>query len=171
MPTRLPFGRLASSVHGPVALVEVLRAVRADVPLGTDELRARGAHPLETRAARRAEDEVLLHAFLTRRTDDALLGFGEEALLRQLSLVRLTKRLFRTNDEIQEESEDVQHDDEEAGEVRKDRVLGALLRVADGPEDHRKIESEYVKTHAAKRELDKRAVDERRPHSTKIGHC
>src|SRR5688500_457357 len=171
MPTRLLFGRLASGVHGPVALVEVLRAVGADVPLGPDELGARGAHPLETRAARRAEDEVLLHAFLTGGTDDALLRLREETFRRQLTLVRLTERLFRTDDEIQEQAEDVEHDDEKPGEVRKDRILGALLRIADGPEDHREIEREDVKADAAKRELDERVVDEPGPHSTNVGHC
>src|SRR5207248_6634142 len=94
------FGRFASGVHGPVALIEVLRAVRADVPLGPDELRARGAHPLEARPAGRAKDVVLLHAFLTRRADDALLGFRKQAFLSELTLVGLPQRLLRTHDEI-----------------------------------------------------------------------
>src|SRR3990172_96259 len=65
---------LAPRVDGPVALVEVLGAVGADAPLGADEVRARGAHPLEPRAARRTEDVVLLHALVAGRAHDPLLG-------------------------------------------------------------------------------------------------
>src|SRR5207247_2008489 len=136
-----------------------------------DELRARGAHPLEARPAGRAKDVVLLYAFLTRRADDALLGFSRQAFLSELTLVGLPQRLLRTHDEIQEQSEDVERDDEQAREIREHRILCALLRVANGPEDHREIQREDVETDAADRELDERVVDERRPHSTEIGHC
>src|SRR2546426_1120798 len=104
---------LAAGVHGPVALVEVLRAVRADVPLRTDELRAAGAHALQAGAARRAEDEVLLHALVARRAHDPLLRLGEEALLRELTLVGLADRLARANDEVDEEPEDRDRGDEQ----------------------------------------------------------
>src|SRR5207248_6513830 len=99
---------LAARVHRPVALVEVLRAERADVPLRSDELAAVWTNSLEPGAAGRAEDEFFLHAFLARRAHDALLRFCEEALLRELTLVRLAEGLFGTDDEIQEEAEDVE---------------------------------------------------------------
>src|SRR6266480_891829 len=137
---------LAARVDSPVALVEVLRAERADAPLRSDELAAVRADPLEPRAAGRAEDEFFLHAFLTSRTDDTLLRLGEQALLRELTRVGLTERLLRRNDEIKEEAEDVEDDHHQAGEVRKELVLGPLLRVADGPEHHREVDREDVQT-------------------------
>src|SRR6267143_1916147 len=94
-------------MHRPVALVEVLRAERADVPLRADELPAGRADSLEARAARRAKDEFLLHAFLAGRAHHALLGFGEQALFGELAFVRLAEGLLGANDEIQEEAEDV----------------------------------------------------------------
>src|SRR5437868_11320796 len=70
---------LAARVDRPVALVEVLCAERADVPLGSDQLAAVRADPLEARAAGGAEDEFLLHPFFARWTHDALLRLREEA--------------------------------------------------------------------------------------------
>src|SRR5206468_4268528 len=93
-------------MHRPVALVEVLRAERADVPLRADELPARRADSLEARAACRAEDEFLLYAFLARRTHHPLLGLGKEALFGELALVRLAEGLLGADDEIQEEVEE-----------------------------------------------------------------
>src|SRR5947208_3102564 len=84
-----------TGMHGPVALVEVLRAVRADVPLGADQLSAGRALALETRAARRAEDVVLVDALAAGRAHKPLLRFGEQALLRELTLIRLAERLAR----------------------------------------------------------------------------
>src|SRR6266576_4751746 len=133
-------------MDGPVALIEVLSAERADVPLRPDELAAVRADPLEPRAAGRAQDEFLLHAFLTSRTDDTLLRLGEQALLRELTLVGLTERLLRTDDEIKEEAEDVEDDHHQAGEVWKELVLGPLLCVADSPENHREVDREDVQT-------------------------
>src|SRR3989442_7301483 len=94
---------LAARMHRPVALVEVLRAERADVPLRADELPARRADSLEARAACGAEDEFLLHAFLAGRTHHALLGLGQEALFGELAFVRLADGLLGADDEIQEE--------------------------------------------------------------------
>src|SRR6266850_5028071 len=99
-------GGLAAGVHGPIALVEVLRAERADVPLRADELRARRADALQARAAGRAEDEVVLHALAARRADETLLGFREERLLRELTLVGLAEGLLRADDEVDEQPED-----------------------------------------------------------------
>src|SRR3989441_5452286 len=161
---------LAARVHGPVALVEVLRAERADVPLRTDELPARRADSLEARAARRAEDEFLLHAFLAGRTDHALLGFGKEALFGELAFVRLAEGLLGANDEIEEEAEDVQDHDHQAREVREDLVLGALLCIADRPEHHRQVDREDVEAGEAHRQLDQRVADDRRPESVEIRH-
>src|SRR5438105_5690776 len=118
---------LAARVHRPVALVEILRAEGADVPLGTDELPARRADALEPRAACRAEDEVVLHALFAGGTDDPLLRFGEEAFLGELTLVRLAERPLGTHDEIKEETKDVEDHHHEAREVREDLVLGPLL--------------------------------------------
>src|SRR4029077_16888903 len=129
-------------------------AERADVPLGSDELAAVRADPLESRAAGRAEDEFLLHAFLAGRTHDALLRFGEKALLRELALVRLTEGLLRTDDEIKEEAKDVEDDHHETREVRKELVLGALLRDADRPDHHREIDREDVQPRQPNRQLD-----------------
>src|SRR5437773_1443832 len=145
---------LAARMHGPVALVEVLRAERANVPLGADELPARRADSLQARAARRAEDEILLDAFLAGRTDHPLLGLGEGALFGELALVGLAEGLLRANDEIKEEAEDVQDHDHQAREVRKDLVLGALLRIADRPEHHREVDREDVETGQSHRQLD-----------------
>src|SRR2546428_11712902 len=161
---------LAAGVHGPVALVEVLRAERADVPLRPDELPARWADSLEPRAACRAEDEFLLHAFLAGRADHALFGLGEEALLRELTLVSLTERLLRTDDEIEEEPEDVEDDHHETREVREELVLGPLLRVADGPEHHREVDREDVETRQPHRQLDERVADDRCPELIEIRH-
>src|SRR5205814_4475476 len=118
---------LPTGVHGPVALVEVLRAVRADVPFGADELRAGRAHALEAGAAGRAEDEVLLHALVAGRGDDALLRLGEQALLRELPLVGLADRFAGTDDEVDEEPEDRHRRDEQRREHREQAVLGAVL--------------------------------------------
>src|SRR5262249_46142477 len=154
---------LAARMHRPVALVEVLRAERADVPLWTDQLPAARADPLQPCAAGRAEDEVVLDAFLASRTHHTLLGLAEEALFPQLTLVRLAQGLLWPDDEIQEETEDVEDDHHETREVREDLVLGPMLRVAHGPEDHREVEREHVKPRETDRELDERVVDERGP--------
>src|SRR2546423_5833616 len=154
----------------PVALVEVLRAERADVPLRTDELSAGWANSLQTSATGRAQDEFFLHAFLARRADHALLGLGQEALLRELTLVRLTEGLLRSNDQIKEQPEDVQDDHHEAGEIRKELVLGPLLRVANGPEDHREVDREDVQTRQPNRQLDEWVADDRRPELVEIRH-
>src|SRR2546428_8916540 len=154
----------------PVALVEVLRAERADVPVRPDELAAVRADPLEPRPAGRAEDELLLHAFLTSRTDDALLRLGEQALFGELTFVGLAERFLWTNDEIEEEAEDVEDDHHEAREVRKELVLSALLSVAHGPEDHREVDREDVQTRQPHRQLDERVADDRRPELTEIRH-
>src|SRR5256712_12315357 len=154
----------------PIALVKVLRAERADVPLGTDELAAVRADPLEPRAAGRAEDELLLHAFLAGRTHDTLLCFREQALLRELTLIRLTERLFRTNDEIKEEAEDVEDDHHETREIWKELVLGPLLSIANGPEHHREVDREDVQTRQPHRQLDERVADDRCPELIDIRH-
>src|SRR5437588_12606684 len=106
---------LVASVDEPVALVEVLGAERADVPLRPDELRARWADALEPRAARRAEDEVLVHALVARGTHEPLLRFREEALLRELAFVGLADRLARPDDEVDEQAEDGPRRDEQGG--------------------------------------------------------
>src|SRR2546428_274343 len=85
-------------VHRPVALVEVLRAERADLPVRPDEPRARRAAPLELRAAARAEDVVLVDALLAGGADRPPLGLAEQALLGELPLVRLVERLARPDD-------------------------------------------------------------------------
>src|SRR4029077_14402353 len=103
--------------HGPVALVEVLRAVRADVPLRADELRARWADALEARAAGRAQDVVVLHALAARRAHEALLGLREKALLRELALVGLAQGLLRPHDHVEEQAEHPGPDDEQPREV------------------------------------------------------
>src|SRR5439155_11473275 len=139
----LSFG-FAARMHGPVTLVEVLRAERADVPLRPDQLAAVWTDSLESRAAGRAEDEFFLHAFLARRADDTLLRFREEALLRELTLVGLAEGLLGPDDQIEEETEDVKDDHHQAREVREDLVLGPLLRVAHGPEHHREVDREDV---------------------------
>src|SRR3989442_8531731 len=157
-------------MHSPIALVEVLRAEGADVPLGANELSARRADSLEARATGRTEDEVVLHAFLARRTHHALLGFGEEALFGELALVGLTEGLLGANDEIQEEAEDVQDHDHQTSEVRENLVLGALLRIADRPEHHREVDREDVEAGEAHRQLDQRVADDRRPESVEIRH-
>src|SRR5438552_3955660 len=157
----LCFARLAARVHRPVALVEVLRAERADVPLRPDELPAVRAHPLEPGATRGAQDEIVLDAFLAGGTDHARLRLGEQALCGELALVGLAEGFLGSDDQIEEEAEDVEEHDHEASEVGKDLVLGPLLRVTDGPEDHREVEREDVQPREPDRELDERVVDER----------
>src|SRR5439155_22376811 len=157
-------------VHGPGPRSDVLGAVAADVRLRAAGFAARRADALQASAARRAEYVVLLHAFATGRTNESLLRLSEQALLRKLSLVRLTERLLRTHDEVEEEAEDVEHDDREAREVREDAVLGAQLRVAHGPEHHREVQREHVERSAAPRELHDGVVDECSPQATKIRH-
>src|SRR6266571_1252764 len=158
-------------MDGPVALVEVLRAVGADVPLRADELSARRAHALEARAAGGTEEVVVLHALAAGRAHDALLGLREEALLRELPLVGLAEGLLRPHDQIQEETEDPRTDDEQPGEVRENAVFGPLLRVAHRPEHRREIEAEDVQARATHPELHDRVVDERGPKTTKIRHA
>src|SRR5205809_1187241 len=118
---------LAAGVHGPVALIEVLRAIGADVPLRADELRARRAHALQARAAGRAEDVIVLDALTAGRTHQALLGLGEERLLRELTLIGLCEGLLRADDEVHEEPEHPRRHHEQSSEIREDAVLGSLL--------------------------------------------
>ncbi len=127
----------ATRARHPRLTPEVGAAEGAQRPVRLGQSVARRADPMEPSAAVRADEPLGVDAITADRTELVLLDLGKQRLLGQAALVDLGQRLARPHDQVQhdreQEEERREEDDERGGEVRKDRVLGPRLHVAERP--------------------------------------
>ena len=117
--------------------LEVLAAPGAQRPVEADQARAVRADPIEAGPAGRADDPFLVDPPLAGRAVADRLDLGEEGLLGQVALPDLADLLVGPDDLVDPHGEDEEdrgeQDDPGRHEVRQDRVVRALLHVAERP--------------------------------------
>ena len=144
--------------------LEVLAAPGAQRPVQADQARAVGADAVQARPAGRADDPFVVDAPLAGRAVVDRLDLGEQRFLGQVALPDLADLLVGPDDLVdphrEDEEERGEQDDPGRDEVRQDRVVRALLHVAERPVRRRDPEDRDVDEDQPAADLDDVARDD-----------